>query len=91
MSEKTEKTAISIKSVLATYLKSLCYIRDENNPFSIRQWIHHDSAAEWLFISSTGDRHESLKPLIYGLAGYCDQCAAEFTGKSRAPDLGDFR
>ncbi len=64
MSEKTEKTAISIKSVLATYLKSLCYIRDINNPFSIRQWIHDDQAKQWLFISSTGDRHESLKPLI---------------------------
>ncbi len=64
MSEKTEKTAISIKSVLATYLKSLCYIRDETDPFSIRQWIHNEGASEWLFISSTGDRHESLKPLI---------------------------
>jgi type IV conjugative transfer system coupling protein TraD len=64
MSEKTEKTAISIKSVLATYLKSLCYIRDVNNPFSIRQWIHDDQSKQWLFISSTGDRHESLKPLI---------------------------
>jgi type IV conjugative transfer system coupling protein TraD len=64
MSEKTEKTAISIKSVLATYLKSLCYIRDIHNPFSIRQWIHDDQAKQWLFISSTGDRHESLKPLI---------------------------
>ena len=30
MSEKTEKTAISIKSVLATYLKSLCYIHDQH-------------------------------------------------------------
>ncbi len=64
MSEKTEKTAISIKSVLATYLKSLCYIHDDINPFSIRQWIQDDRSSEWLFISSTGDRHESLKPLI---------------------------
>ncbi len=64
MSEKTEKTAISIKSVLATYLKSLCYIRDQHNPFSIRQWIRQDQRHEWLFISSLGDRHESLKPLI---------------------------
>lgn len=65
ISEKTEKTAISIKSVLATYLKSLCYIHDDKNPFSIRQWIQQDDAtAEWLFISSLGDRHESLKPLI---------------------------
>lgn len=64
MSEKTEKTAISIKSVLATYLKSLCYIHDQDNPFSIRQWIQQDQLQEWLFISSLGDRHESLKPLI---------------------------
>ncbi len=64
MSEKTEKTAISIKSVLATYLKSLCYIHDDTDPFSIRQWIQDDRSSEWLFISSTGDRHESLKPLI---------------------------
>lgn len=64
MSEKTEKTAISIKSVLATYLKSLCYIKDGDNPFSIRQWVQDDAAKDWLFISSLGDKHESLKPLI---------------------------
>jgi type IV conjugative transfer system coupling protein TraD len=64
ISEKTEKTAISIKSVLATYLKSLCYIHDDQNPFSIRRWIQQDHTREWLFISSLGDRHESLKPLI---------------------------
>jgi type IV conjugative transfer system coupling protein TraD len=64
MSEKTEKTAISIKSVLATYLKSLCYIKDGDNPFSIRQWVQDDTAKDWLFISSLGDKHESLKPLI---------------------------
>ncbi len=64
MSEKTEKTAISIKSVLATYLKSLCYLKDEGTPFSIRQWLQNDNASHWLFISSLGDNHESLKPLI---------------------------
>lgn len=64
VSEKIEKTAISIKSVLATYLKSLKYIKDENNPFSIRQWIQNDEANNWLFITSLGDRHETLKPLI---------------------------
>ena len=64
MSEKTEKTAISIKSVLATYLKSLCYFKEGENPFSIRQWLQDDSFSQWLFISSLGDKHESLKPLI---------------------------
>lgn len=64
VSEKTEKTAVSIKSVLATYLKSLKYVRDGKNSFSIRQWIQNDKANNWLFITSLGDRHETLKPLI---------------------------
>ncbi len=63
-SRKTEKTAISIKSVLATYLKSMKYIKDEANPFSIRQWIKNEKGNNWLFISSLDDRHETLKPLI---------------------------
>jgi type IV conjugative transfer system coupling protein TraD len=64
VSEKAEKTAISIKSVLATYLKSMKYIQDEKNPFSIREWIQDEKANNWLFITSLADRHESLKPLI---------------------------
>jgi type IV conjugative transfer system coupling protein TraD len=64
VSEKIEKTAISIKSVLATYLKSMKYIKDEANPFSIREWIQDEKANNWLFITSLGDRHETLKPLI---------------------------
>lgn len=64
VSEKIEKTAISIKSVLATYLKSMKYIKDEKSPFSIRQWIQNESGNNWLFITSLGDRHETLKPLI---------------------------
>jgi len=63
-SRKTEKTAVSIKSVLATYLKSMKYIKDEANPFSIRQWVKNDHEKNWLFISSIDDRHETLKPLI---------------------------
>jgi type IV conjugative transfer system coupling protein TraD len=64
VSDKIEKTAISIKSVLATYLKSMKYIKDSDSPFSIRQWIQNESGNNWLFITSLGDRHETLKPLI---------------------------
>lgn len=63
-SDKIEKTAVSIKSVLATYLKSLKYVKDEGDVFSIRNWVQNDSATNWLFITSLGDRHETLKPLI---------------------------
>lgn len=64
VSDKIEKTAVSIKSVLATYLKSLKYVKEGGNPFSIREWIQDDTAHNWLFITSLGDRHETLKPLI---------------------------
>lgn len=64
MSERAEKTAISIKAVLATYLKSLKYVKEGHDLFSIRDWIRNDEANNWLFITSLGDRHESLKPLI---------------------------
>ncbi len=64
VSDKIEKTAVSIKSVLATYLKSLKYIKEDKNAFSIRRWIQDDNAHNWLFITSLGDRHETLKPLI---------------------------
>ena len=64
VSEKIEKTAISIKSVLTTYMKSLGYVKDEENSFSIRKWIQNDSQSNWLFISSMSDKHETLKPLI---------------------------
>lgn len=63
-SRKTEKTAISIKSVLATYLKSMKYIKDKGHSFSIRQWIQNEEGNNWLFITSLDDRHETLKPLI---------------------------
>lgn len=64
VSEKAEKTAISIKSVLTTYLKSLQYVKDEPNSFSIRRWMQDDNQSNWLFISSISDRHETIKPLI---------------------------
>ncbi len=64
VSDKAEKTAISIKSVLTTYIKSLQYVVDEKDKFSIRRWIQDDTQSNWLFISSISDRHETLKPLI---------------------------
>jgi len=64
VSEKIEKTAISIKSVLTTYMKSLQYVVDKENAFSIRKWIQDDTNNNWLFVSSVSDKHEALKPLI---------------------------
>jgi type IV conjugative transfer system coupling protein TraD len=80
--ERSPKTALSVMSVLSTYLSSLKYLKDpvdggdvqfdnngeivdkKNKTFSIRDWVKDDSNSSCLFISSRGDQHESLKPLI---------------------------
>jgi type IV conjugative transfer system coupling protein TraD len=64
VADQIEKTTLSIKSVLATNLKSLKYVKESKQAFSIRKWVQNDKQKNWLFISSLADQHETLKPLI---------------------------
>lgn len=74
VSKSIEKTAISIKSVLATYIKSLRYLHglDEKDPqgnrkrapFSITDWVQDESQQGFLFLSSNARQHTALRPLI---------------------------
>jgi len=71
-SDKIEKTAISIRSVITTYLKSLRFMtavenRDGRPAFCIRDWICNEKTGKndgWLFLSSNATQHASLKPLL---------------------------
>lgn len=64
VSEKVQKTALNVKTVMATYLKSLLYLNNEGEVFSIRNWILNDHDSSSLFISSEGRKHATLTPLI---------------------------
>lgn len=68
VSGKIEKTAISIRSVITTYLKSLQALtglaHEGQAPFSIRDYILDEKRDGWLFISSNGEQHKALKPLM---------------------------
>lgn len=74
VSNKIEKTAISIKSVLATYIKSLRFLDGLNEKdnqgklkrkkFSITKWVQDDTQKGFLFLSSNAQQHASLRPLI---------------------------
>ncbi|CCN38665.1 Type IV conjugative transfer system coupling protein TraD [Vibrio nigripulchritudo SFn27] len=73
VSNDIKKTAISIKSVLATYIKSLRFLdglehssrpKSLTKPFSITQWIHDEQQKGFLFLSSNARQHASLRPLI---------------------------
>ena len=72
VSKEIEKTAISIKSVLATYTKALRFLeglaQSDKKKFSIKQWIKStqdlDYNKGWLFITSRSKYHKEIKPLI---------------------------
>lgn len=64
VSEKVQKTALNVKTVMATYLKSLLYLKDEGDIFSIRDWIVNDKGNSCLFVSSEGRKHPTIRPLI---------------------------
>ncbi len=63
VSTKSERTSLSILSILATHISSMKYLRDSEDNFSIRNWVETDSDG-FLFISSRSDQHDSLQPLI---------------------------
>ncbi len=69
VSEKIDKTALSIKATLSTYCKSLMFLRglDEKNEaiFSIRDWINNNDEDSWLFFSVVDNlKMPMLRPLI---------------------------
>ena len=68
-SDKIEKTAISIRSVITTYLKPLRFLigieQSKKPKFSIRDWIYQANQDDgWLFLSSNAQQHASIKPLL---------------------------
>ena len=72
-SDKAAKIAISIKSILSAYIKSLRFLTGLDKPyadgterpkFSIRDWVQDDDQQGVLFLSSNAHQHASLRPLI---------------------------
>jgi type IV conjugative transfer system coupling protein TraD len=64
MTASNEKTSISLRATLSSYLKSLRYLEDASDPFSIRHWMKDEQKSGWLFITSRSEQKESVKPLL---------------------------
>ncbi|MDA0911940.1 MAG: type IV secretion system DNA-binding domain-containing protein, partial [Proteobacteria bacterium] len=80
VSRDIEKTAISIRAVLATYTKALRFLHGLNeeqskSSFAIRDWLDHElnkgsqEKKGWLYISSRANFHSEIKPLITSWLG----------------------
>ena len=58
------KTALSVRAMLTAHLGALEFLPDTGNPFSIRDWIGKEDGGGFLFLTSRGDQHASLRGLI---------------------------
>ncbi len=58
------KTALSVRAMLTANLSALEFLPDEGEPFSIREWISDEQRGGFLFLTSRGDQHASLRGLI---------------------------
>ena len=57
------KTALSVRAMLTANIGAMDLLTDEGPPFSIREWVERDRAG-FLFLTSRGDQHASLRGLI---------------------------
>ena len=57
------KTALSVRAMLTANIGAMDLLSDEGPPFSIREWIERGDRG-FLFLTSRGDQHASLRGLI---------------------------
>ena len=58
------KTALSVRAMLTAHIGAMEFLPDTGRPFSIRQWIGREDGGGFLFLTSRGDQHASLRGLI---------------------------
>ena len=62
------KTALSVRAMLTANLSAFEFLPDTGEPFSIREWISKEdepgAGGGFLFLTSRGDQHASLRGLI---------------------------
>ena len=62
------KTALSVRAMLTANLSALEFLPDTGKPFSVRDWIGREDggrdSGSFLFLTSRGDQHASLRGLI---------------------------
>ena len=58
------KTALSVRAMLTANIGALELLTDTGRAFSIREWISSEDGGGFLFLTSRGDQHASLRGLI---------------------------
>lgn len=66
MDTSSDKTAASVKAMLAAYIESISLLERaaDQQKFSIRSWVNKPEQDSMLFLTSRADQHETIKPLM---------------------------
>ena len=64
VSPENPRTALSVRAMLTAHLGALEFLPDTGEPFSIRDWVGREDEKGFLFLTSRGDQHASLRGLI---------------------------
>lgn len=62
--EGSERTAASVQFTITNALRAFRVLRHDGEAFSIRKWVSDTERDGFLFMSSRGDQHSTLQPLI---------------------------
>lgn len=63
VSKEAEKGTASVRSTLISKIEQLKLLKDDGL-FSIKDWVNGDEDGGWLFVTSTPNELDTLKPLI---------------------------
>ena len=58
------RTALSVRAMPTANVSALEFLPDGGAPFSIREWVSGEDGDGFLFLTSRGDQHASLRGLI---------------------------
>ena len=58
------KTALSVRAMLTANIGAMEILPDAGKPFSIREWTSRNEENSFLFLTSRGDQHATLRGLI---------------------------
>ena len=58
------RTALSVRAMLTANVSALEFLPDSGAPFSIREWVSREDQDGFLFLTSRGEQHASLRGLI---------------------------
>lgn len=66
-----DRTAMSIRAHLSSYLKSLEFLPKDRPIFSTRKWVQEETNEQdqWVFLTATPDQRETLRPFLTALTG----------------------